>query len=179
MRPNLNRRGFTLTEVLIALTISVLLITAVLGAYITSSEFLFSNVAGRNVQSDANLLMNKIIKGRREPTGIFRLSEAASYNPQSVSELHFTGTDGIERWYRLGANNASVIYHHPTANGVQDEVIYNVPQGNALTLRFWIPAGANFTNIGVGIDVALSQVFRGRTVSGSVSTMINIRNHVT
>jgi len=57
-------------------------------------------------------------------------------------------------------------------------VIYTAPVGNTLALRFWVLAGTPYANATLGIDVGLSQNVSGRTVSGSATTMINIRNHL-
>ncbi len=167
----------TIVELLAALSISVLLVGSVLGTLVTSKHFYATNVMGQTLQRDANLLLTKILKGKTEPTGTFRLAEAETYTLTSISELHFTCTDGIERWYRLSSDGTQVIYHHPTSAGEQDEVIYTAPAGRTITLRFWMPAGSSFENIGIGIDVGLSQAVRGVTVTGSVTTMTNIRNH--
>ena len=103
--------------------------------------------------------------------------EAVSYQIVTTSELHFVGTDGIERRYYLNPAGTSLLYNHPTAKGTVDEVIYTAPAGNTLALRFWVLAGTPYTNVTLGIDVGLSQNVSGRTVSGSTTTMINIRNH--
>lgn len=175
----LHRQGFTLVEVILALGISTLLITSVLGVFVTSKKFYTTNMAGQNLQRNANLLMNKMIKGKLEPGGTFRLSEAVSYTLVSVSELRFIGTDGLERRYFVSADGASLMYRHPTASGVQDEALYTAPAGTTLTVRFWIPAGSSYMNRNVGIDVGFSQTSVGMALSGCTSTLVNIRNHAT
>ena len=172
-----NDKGMTFVELLVSLSISVLLIGSVLATYMASNEFYAVDVTGQTLQRDADNILNKIIKGKIEPTGVFRLSEATSYNQVSVSELQFTGTDQTIRWYGLSEDEKSVIYHHPTSSGVRDEIIYTASAGITPALRFWIPSGVQFTDTGIGIDVALTQNVNGRAISGSATTMINIRNH--
>ncbi len=167
----------TLIELITALALGLFVLSSVYSIFAESQRFYRSNIAGANFQRNANLLMSKIIKGKREPGGIFRLSEAASYNLVSIGELHFVGTDGIERWYWVNGSGTSVTYHHPTFNGVQNEVIYTAPAGAVITLRFWIPTGAVYSNICVGIDAAIAQMILGKPVTGSATTMINLRNH--
>jgi type II secretory pathway pseudopilin PulG len=169
-------RGFTLVEVVVGAGLSVLLTGLILAALTSSRQICTSISANQDLQQTANVIMNKIIKGSKEPGGIFRLSEATSYAVQNLgSELDFTGTDGITRKYLLNNAGDSLIYHHPTAAGTTDELIYKAPKGTTLTSGFWI-ASANIT---VGINVGLAKTVNGKNVVGSATTMINIRNHAT
>ena len=174
-----DEKGFTLAELLVAVGMSAMLTGLIFVALISSRQLCTSVTADQDLQQTANVIMNKIIKGGSEPGGIFRLSEATSYTIASISELHFVGTDGIERRYFLNNTGTSLVYRHPTAAGTQDEVLYTAPTRTTLTLRFWPLAGSTYTNITVGIDVGLAKTVNGRSVVGSVTTMINIRNHVT
>ena len=174
-----DEKGFTLAELLVVIGLSVLFAGLIFAALISSRQICTSNTANQELQQTANVIMNKIIKGGSEPGGIFRLSEATSYTIVNISELHFIGIDGIERRYFLNNAGASLMYRHPTANGTQDEMLYVAPAGTTLTLRFWTLAGSTYANITVGIDVGLARVVNGRNVTGSATTMINIRNHVT
>ena len=174
-----DEKGFTLVELLVAISLSALFTGFLFAALISSRQICISSTANQELQQNANVIMNKIIKGGSEPGGIFRLSEAISYTIANISELHFIGIDGIERRYFLNNAGKSLMYRHPTAAGTQDEVLYVAPTGTTLTLRFWTLAGSAYTNITVGIDVGLARVVNGRNVTGSATTMINIRNHVT
>ena len=170
-------KAFTYAEVLVTLSVSILLFGAVLGLFVTSKQFYTVNILGESLQRDANKVMAKIIKGKIEPGGIYRLSDAAAYNLVALSELHFWGQDGTERWIRLSGDGRSVIYHHPTSNGQQDEILYTTPDGVALTLRFWVPPGPLYAGVNIALDVGLSRDLRGRTFNGSATTIVNIRNH--
>ena len=176
-----NRKAQTLTELLISSALIITLISSTLGAFILVKQVFVRDIVAANLQRDANVIMKKLIKGEREAGGIFRLSEAVSYHipdPNKISELHFMSLppDTNERRYYLNAAGTSILYHHP-GFPVNDEVIYTAPQGAAIKLRFWTPPGSMFTNIAVGIDVAVSQNMSGKNVSGSVTTIVNIRNH--
>ena len=163
-----------------ALAISVLLITCVMGVYVLAKSFYTYNILGQNLQASADNALAKIIKDGPEPDGTFRLSEAVSFTQPSLSELHFTGTDGIERWITLSGDGQSIIYHRPGSGGVmEDDVLYTAPSGAILTLRFWTPAGTNYTGVNICIAVAVVQNIQGKSISGSASTMVNIRNHPT
>ena len=167
----------TVPELIISAALIVVLFAATLSAFVFVKQMYVSSISQGNIQQDANLILSKIIKGGPEPGGLFRLSEAVSYRIQSISELHYNGTDGVERWIALSNGGTSIIYHHPTSTGTRDEVIYTAPQGAIITLRFWMPTGDVYQNINVGIDVAISQYIFGRNISGSATTIINIRNH--
>jgi hypothetical protein len=93
----------------------------------------------------------------------------------NASTLDFAGTDGVTRRYFVNNAGDSLMYHHPTAAGTQDELIYKAPTGTTLTLLFW----TGTANITVGINVGLAKTVNGRNVVGSATTMINIRNHAT
>ena len=172
-----DNKAFTLAEILVAMVIAVFLIGVVVNFYILTSRTNSTGINRQWLQNDANTILTKIIEGKLEPGGVFRLCEAVSYNVVSISELHFTGTDSLERWFRLNSSSTSLIYHHPTASGNVDETIYTAPAGAAITLRFSIPLGAQYTGVVVGIDAVLTKNISGRMVSGSASTYVNIRNH--
>jgi len=168
-------KGFTLMELLVTVGLSVLFTGVVLAALITSRQLCTSISSIQDLQQTANVVMNKIIKGSGETGGIFRLSEAVSYTITSLSDLSFVGTDGTTRRYYLSNANTELRYSHPVNGSTTNELIYRAPAGTTLTLRFW----AQVTNITVGIDVGLSKTVNGRTVTGSATTVITIRNHVT
>jgi prepilin-type N-terminal cleavage/methylation domain-containing protein len=184
-----NNRAFTLVEILVAVAISVMLCGAVLGTYIMVERFYATNILGQNLQRDADILMDKIIKGKTiEPGGFFRLSEATSFLQLNINNLRFKGSHFNCGGYKLSANGVSVIHYFVAGSSSQDcflfgneqdDVIYTTPKGAALTLRFWEPVGAQYAGIDVGVDVAISQKIVGKTVSGSATTMLNIRNHPT
>lgn len=174
-----NEKAFTIVEILVATLIGLSLIGAVASVYILSNKTYSIGVARQWLQDETNIILTKIIEGKQEPGGVVRLCEAVSYNIVNISELHFTGTDSTERWFRLNNSSTSLIYHHPTTSGNVDETIYTAPIGVTITLRFSIPSGAQYTGVVVGIDVALTNTISGRTVSSSASTYVNIRNHST
>jgi len=174
----LQEKGFTLVETLIVVAITSMILGVMSSAFIVYERTAAAASAEQGLQQISNVIINKIIKGSFEPGGTFRLSEAVSYSIVSLSDLHFVGTDGIERRYYLNPGNTSLLYNHPTANGTVDEVIYTAPAGNTLTLRFWVLAGTQYVNVTLGIDVGLSQNALGKMVTGSATTMINIRNHL-
>ena len=177
MITRVNNRALILIELLAAIVILTFLAAIVTGIFILTTEDHYTGASEQQLQYKVNTLLAKIIEGKPEPGGIFRLSEAVTYNLVDISELHFTGTDSIERWFRLDSPSRSVIYHHPTALGIVDETIYTAPAGTVITLRFSIPAGPQYEGVVVGIDAALTCSAFGRTVSGSASTYVNIRNH--
>ena len=174
-----DKRGFTLMELLVAVGLSAMFTGLVLAALVSARQICTSITADQDLQQTANVVMNKIIKGGSEPGGTFRLSEATSYTIANISELHFVGTDGIERRYFLDNTGKELWYRHPGTGGTSDELIYKAPTGTTLTLRFWTLAGSTYTNITIGIDFGLSKIVNGRNVVGSATTMINIRNHAT
>ena len=175
----LGEKGFTLVELLVVTGLSAVFTGLILAALISSRQVCTSVTADQDLQQTANMVLNKIIKGGSETGGTFRLSEATSYTIATISELHFVGTDGTERRYFLDNTGKALWYRHPGAGGTVDELIYRAPAATTLTLRFWPVAGASYTNVTIGIDFGLSKLVNGRTIAGSASTLINIRNHTT
>ena len=177
MAKRINNKAFTLAEIIIAASIAVFITGAVFSFDYLANHTITNGMSRQQFQNDANIVLTKIIGGKSEPGGVFRLSEAVSYNIASISELHFVGIDGIERWFSLNNTSTSIIYHHPTASGTTDEIIYSAPTRATITLRFSIPSGPQYTGVVIGIDVAITKNVSSSVISGSASTYVNIRNH--
>jgi len=160
-----------------AVAFTAILMIMVYNFYNATRAVYATGVAGQVLQDGVNTALSQMIQGKTEPTGVYRLSEAVSYTITSLSEMHFVGTDGIERWYKLNAGATQLIYHHPTTNGTVDEVIYQAPATAIMTLRFSIPTVANYSAAVVGIDLSIAQTVSGRAVSGAASTIVQLRNH--
>jgi hypothetical protein len=162
MRVHLNRRSYSLVEIMIAAVFGVILTGAVLNFYVLSKRTYSSGVSRQWLQDGANIMLSKMIQER------FRLSEAASFSTSGLSELHFKAlNETVDRSYRLNGSSTVLIYN----SGAGDEAIYTAPTGVTLTLRFSQPYSGT-----IGIDVALTQTVAGTPVSGSASTYISIRN---
>ncbi len=172
-------KAYTLVEVLLATSFAVILSGAFLLSFVSLKKTFSEGIAQQWLQDGASNILATMITGKTEPAGIYRLPEAESYDIASINELHFWGTDGVERWFTVNNTASSLIYHHPTASGTVDEVLYTAPAGAIITLRFSTPAGSQYNGIVIGIDVALTQALSGKTLSGAVSTYVNIRNHAT
>ncbi len=177
MKRPINNKAFTLVEVMLAAAIAVFMMGIVFSFYYLGNKTYSMGISRQQLQDDADVILAKIIKGKSEPGGVFRLSEAVSYNIVGISELHFVGADGIERWFSLNNSSTSIIYHHPTASGITNETIYTAPTGATITLRFSIPFGPQYTGVVIGIDAAVTKNVSGNAISGSASTYVNIRNH--
>ena len=147
MRTLMDHHAFTLTEMMIAVAFSVLLLTGVYNFFNTSRQVYVSGVSAQTLQNAADTVLNKIIEGESESGTVYRLSTAVSYmipngsanalyscggSPQSTpcntsntfSELYYcqdspcTGSsDPTARWYYLDGTSTSVIYHHPNSSG--------------------------------------------------------------
>jgi len=180
-----NIKSYTLIEVLIATAITVILMVMVFGFFNLFKLVYSSGIAQQTLQDSTNIILGKIIEGKTEPGGVYRLTEGmcpngVCYNIANISELHYWGyPDGIERWYRLDGTSTQIIYHHPITGSPlgADEVIYTAPTGSTIALRFSIPTVANYSAAVVQMDVALTQTIFGKKISGASTTVVNIRNH--
>ncbi len=174
MRPK--DSGFTLTEILVASVVAVLLLGSVYGTFITSRTIFTTTLEAANLQRDVNVLLQKIIRGRQEGSDMSGLRRAVSFtipvvNPTG-SEIDFTGTDNQSRRYFL--NGKSVVYASPILFPSQ-RTLYTAPTDASITLRFWKPV-EYVDNETVGIYISVSRQIGGGTVSGSLSTYVNLRN---
>lgn len=164
-----NNLAFTLTELMMAVAFSVLLMTGVYGFYTTSSQVYSAGISGQNLQQGANIVLSKITEGEPESGTSYSLATAVSFiipngtagalytcgggaqtTPcnavNTFSELYYcqdsncSSSDATARWYYLNSAGTSVIYHHPNAaGGTVEETIYTAPTGSLLKLRFAQP----------------------------------------
>lgn len=163
---------------MISSALVLILIISAFGIFILVRKTQMISINEGNFQRDASIILARIIKGTRESGGIYRLSEAASYQINSISDMTFTCADGSSRRYYLNGDSTSLLYQSGNSPSYTTTV-YTAPAGAVITLRFWTPSGDVYTNTSMGIDVAVSQPILDRTVSGSVTTLVNIRNHST
>lgn len=188
----LDNKAHTLTELILASAITVILIASVLGAFIFTKRIYASSIAMANLQRDADVTLKKIIKGEHEttdPAGVFRrLSEAKTFKISKIyttkTKLEFTVTDNSvsSGSYYSDSTGTSILHHHPGSTSAQDETIYTAPPGATLVLQFaqhdpGYPPGDVYTNVDVCINLMISQNVYGRNISGSATAMLNIRNH--
>lgn len=170
-----HNKAHTLTELLIASAIIIILFASCLGAFILTKSVCSSSVAEYGLQRDANTIMARIIKGVKEQTDIFGLRSAKSYSIPATTRIDFVGMDDNTRSYFV--NNNSVIYASPLQSP-QQNTIYTAPADSTIILRFWNPyAGQpNNDNATVGIYLSISRIVGDRTISGSSSTYVNLKN---
>lgn len=186
-RTRMGHKAFTLTELILSISFSVLLMTGVYSFYNASSKVYTSGVAGQNLQNGANIVLSHIIEGDTEAGVVYRLSTGVSYmipngaggalytcggaaqatpcNANNVSgELYYcqdspcTSNDATARWYYLNSTGTALMYHYP--NCIKDQTVYQAPTGATLSLRFspaQVGTPAAASANVVEIDVDLSQ----------------------
>lgn len=168
------KRGHTMTELLVASVLIVILFTATLGAFVLAKNIYSDNIANYNLQREVDTLLARMIRGERESTGIFGIRSAVSFDiPASTpagSRLDYKGTDTLVRSYYL--NNNTIVYNSPTQNPAQ-QVIYRPPANSTITLNF---ASASVDQQVVYVYIAVSQQIANKTAVGSIATNINLRN---
>jgi hypothetical protein len=135
-----------MVEMLIAVSFSVLLLTAVYSFYNASSQSYTAGVSAQNLQNTANTITTRIMEGESELGVVYRLSTSESYMIPSgtapylftcgggtqaapcnttspSSEIYFcqdstcTTSDATARWYYLDSTGTIVYYHHPNPLG--------------------------------------------------------------
>jgi hypothetical protein len=171
---DVRRRAHTLTEVLIASVLAVMVITSVLGVFIMAKKFYATGIKGQELQRDVNEALNRMIKGRPEGGARYGLRSAVSYTipsaSQSAPSIDFIGADGSTRTYYLTAGG--IIYDSQT-QAPNPQAIYSPPANSVVTLLFWWPYADHET---LAIYLGVTEQVSGRTIAGSVATYINARN---
>lgn len=187
MRARLNNRAFSLVELMMAVTFTVLLMSGVFAFYNSASQSYSAGVSGQTLQDGANTVISKIIEGETESNVVYRLSMAVSYlipnggvnelyscgaSPQvapcnasnAFSELYYCqdspcggASDNTARWYYLDKTGTSLIYHHPSSNGKTIEENIFTAPTGSSLTLRFAPAAVSTPLNVVEIDVALTQ----------------------
>ena len=169
-----NKMSFTTTEVLISSVIIVILFACTIGAFMMVKGLFRDKIAEYGLQQSSNTILTKIIRGYKEGGNIVGLRSAVSFSLPVVtpagSRIDYVGKDGNTRSYFLSVN--TIQYSSPT-QWPNQRTIYTAPAGATIVLRFWYASADRET---AGIYFALLQPAGKRTVSGSVSTYVNLRN---
>lgn len=169
---SINRRGYTLIELLISSGIVTILFASAIGGFVLLYNVINYSLEEYGLQRSANVAMNRIIRNVGEGGALHGLRSAKSFTIPSPSEIDYTGTDGVVRTYRL--NQRSIIYDNPS-RWPYHITIFTAPANSVVTLRFWQPP-EYLDNETVGIYIGITRPIAGRTVSGSASTYVNLRN---
>ena len=174
-----NNKAFTMAEMLTASVIIVLLFASILGALVLTKSVYSNSIAKYNLQRDVDTVMQKMIRGIKEPGGSqFGLRSAVSYTiPVAIpaqSKIDFVGTDTNHRNYFLNNNNNTIVYLDPTLVPNQ-QIIYKAPANSSITLYFSsIPAYGDMEVVRIYLSV--SQIINNRNVAGSLTTDVTLRN---
>lgn len=166
------KRAFTLPEILTASVIIVILFASAIGTFVMVKAFASSSMSEQELQRDIDVIMGRIVRGMKEGTDLFGLRSAKSFTIPSIAEIDFTGTDANIRKYYL--SGASIVYESPAVSPAI-QTVYIAPAGATVILRFWEPAGY-MDHETVGVYICVTKQAGGKTVSGSLSTYVNLRN---
>lgn len=169
---NKNFKGETLTEVLISTVIAALLLASAMGAFLIVKNVINYSIAEYNLQRDAGIIINRVTRNIEELSSAYGLRSGASFTIPSVSEIDYVDTLGNTRKYYLSGN--SIIYENMAIFSSQ-QTLYSANPDVNITLRFWEPYGYGSRET-VGLYISLVQQIGSRTVSGSASTYVNLRN---
>jgi len=181
----IKKSAHTMTELLVASVIIVLLLASVLGSYMMIKGVTFDSIANQNLQRDVNILLATIIRGPVEQGGgMFGLRSASAMSasqpppaiplpswPLNQNSIYFTGSDNKIRGYFL--NNNTVVYESPTQNPNQ-RVIYTAPDNSVIMLRF---SAISIDQQVANVYISVTQQNPNRApATGSVVTNVNLRN---
>jgi len=194
-----NNKGFSLTEMMIAVAITLFLMAGVYGFYSTSSQVYNAGISGQILQDGANVILRKILAGETETSTIYRLTSAVSYmipigttnymytcggaaqstpcnSSNAAGELYYcqdspcTSGDSTARWYYLNSTGTGIYYHHPKGAGTTEELIYQAPANCTLKLRF-VPGAVTLSGNVVEIDVDLAKNYAAGTTNARITSV--------
>lgn len=159
---------------MITSAILVILFASTIGVFLMVKSFSLSSIAEQNLQRDLDIVMNRIVRGAKEGGNLYGLRSAVSADIPVITEIDFKGADNQARKYYI--SNGALIYESPTASPAR-QTIYTPPANSTMNLRFWEAAGY-IDHETFGIYISVTQNAVGKTVSGSLSTYVNLRNIV-
>lgn len=168
----IKNRAETFVELLIAGAIAAILFASAIGAFIFLKNVRNYSIIESNLQRDVNVAINRMVRNIKEGGAIQGLRAGRSFTIPSINRINYIGSDGVTRSYYVSGN--SIIYESPLQSPAQSAV-FTAPAGSAITLRFWEPA-SYLGRETVGIYIGVTKQVLERTVSGSVSTYVNLRN---
>ncbi len=103
-----NKKGLTLTEILITLAISGLLMTGILGYYINTATGLFVTEQKMNINQDIRTLTNEMTKTARESNGLIAFKSFANTDRDSADDYLTTEMTGdMVVFYKTGDLDSS------------------------------------------------------------------------
>lgn len=85
MRITITNPGFTSIELVMAVALSVVLMTGVYGFFTASNQSYSTGVSAQNLQGGVNTALSKIIEGETESGTVYRLSTAVTYTVACTS----------------------------------------------------------------------------------------------
>jgi len=186
-----NGAGFTMLELIIAVTMAAIVIFAIASVIITISNAIASSNIERRLQIEMNNLARHIADGFYDPITITSPTDPSLVNygfRGSAKGLWVSSNQSINFknafilpaissvWRNFSAVNGpggTVTYRRYTASGTVDfeEVIYKAPAEEDLTVIFSDPVGRT-----LNISVSVTRNFNGKTLTGSVVTSACLRN---
>ncbi len=162
LRPGNAERGFTLTELLIASVIMMLIIAGAASVYFTSYKSWRRSIVVASLQRDGGLAMEEMVRGVGGENGI---REAESVSLPDVNTIRYTsGIDGLERGFYLSDSN---IMHDPDTSASGDEFII---AENVSSLTFSTYYSMVTINLGIQGQV------NGESLDMAFETGVTIRN---
>ena len=173
------REGFTLVEILIAITIMGLVVGGAISIYLMSITAWKEGSVQIALQREGSLAMEKMVRGLYGRNGI---REAQSVVIPNANTIRYTsGVDGVERSFSLDVLDID-------NDGYTDEIFYNpdspVINGNEVFIvekkdsRPNLVVGLTFAVSGsiVTINLGMQDKVRGKDINVDLSTSVKLRN---
>lgn len=167
MKSMKNSAGFTLIELVVSVTMSAVVIFAILSIIVFTTTTLQASVIEQSLQIDMNNLTRQVTDGVFDSGDINGLRGAVSYNIPITSpvgrQVNFTDTLGVARSFSFSASDNSLSY--------SGTVIYTAPVGSTLNVVFSSAAWNR-----VNLRMSVTQTVNGKFLTGSEVTSVYLRN---
>jgi len=170
-----NRKGFTMSELLLAITISMILLAVVITFYIMTNKLWAYGNAKANLQRKARGTVERMVRG---VNGFNGLREATTIDSPAVGfsqdSVMFSDTLGSSRsFYLSGGPDGN------KATFLDNQLRYIDDAGNDTVILDNYISSLSFNTISsdsIDINIGLQDTVRGQTVDINLYTHVTLRN---
>lgn len=170
------KKGFTITELMIASSISLVAITALVVFYVTAQNLWMEGNAYMVLQQEARLAMEKMVRGVYDSIGIREAASIDKPNPgQTKDEVRFIDANSNERRFSFdkGADNKKNTWE-------DNQLTYRNESNSTSVIIDGNVVSVDFENIGgniLKITLQLRDRVRDNEINVYLSTQVSLRNN--
>ena len=175
--------GFSLTEVLVTSSITLLLFASIVAASVMVRDVCSTSLAELELQRNLKNVMDRIVTRGPGETVNNGLRSAFGYTVPATGLTVSGATPGTEIWFTDDPNNPdkrryylqgrSIMYRSETISSPTTRTVYTAPGDATLSLLFLWTAPDNET---VRVFISVKRTVNNKPVSGNLSTFVSLHN---